>query len=345
MDKLQLYMICHWHFNEGRSVAEIKDLLHETFQIQLTRNAIYPQLRKAETEGIIRLIPPLRQELSQQIGERYDVNPERVHVVGAEMPASEHAVPAMAAEMVLEHIRTLGRGGKNTVVLGLGPGRATLELCRRLGKMLEAETHVPNLRLVAITAGAPARSPEYASSGFFNLFPHEIATERIGLFAESLVQAGSFDFVKTHVGVREAFEEKDNVDIVVTAMGSFSDRHDLLRRALIDSTGKENVFPSYARTWLGNVQYRPFTADGPVIEEDDQLRAVTLFELEDFVDMATRRDKLVVLMARQCGRCVLDESANITRVDALRPLLRSPKLRVWSELIVDQVTARQLAGI
>ncbi len=66
------------------------------------------------------------------------------------------------------------------------------------------------------------------------------------------------------------------------------------------------------------------------------MRAVTLFELEDFVRMADSKNKHVVLIARQCGLC------GKTRAAALRPLLKAPRLRVWSELVMDEATAREL---
>ena len=44
-----------------------------------------------------------------------------------------------------------------------------------------------------------------------------------------------------------------------------------------------------ARKCIGNVQYRPYTAEGPVEESPGDLRAVTLFELEDLVRSRARR--------------------------------------------------------
>jgi hypothetical protein len=90
------------------------------------------------------------------------------------------------------------------------------------------------------------------------------------------------------------------------------------------------------RGWLGNVQYRPFTADGPVREEPDDLRAVTVFELEDLVERAEKRSKEVILMSRQCARCPRP------RVGALRALLKCDKLRVFTRLILDRATAVEL---
>ena len=99
----------------------------------------------------------------------------------------------------------------------------------------------------------------------------------------------------------EAFAAKKDIDVVVTAMGDFEDRHDLLSVFLKDSG--QDVKALRRRGWLGNVQYRPFTSEGPVHEAPDQLRAVTVFELEDLVERAKDRSKEVILMARQCAIC------------------------------------------
>ena len=90
------------------------------------------------------------------------------------------------------------------------------------------------------------------------------------------------------------------------------------------------------RGWLGNVQYRPFTAKGPAPEAPQELRAVTVFELKDLVDLAANPEKEVILMARQCGVCARAHAG------ALSALLSNPSLKVFSRLVLDAATARGL---
>ena len=68
-------------------------------------------------------------------------------------------------------------------------------------------------------------------------------------------------------------------------------------------------------------------------------RPVTVFELEDLVKLAEMRTKEVILMARQCAIC------GRTRAEALRPLLTNPSLKVFSTLILDAATARELLKV
>jgi len=54
------------------------------------------------------------------------------------------------------------------------------------------------------------------------------------------------------------------------------------------------------------------------------------------VDLAQKRSKEVILMARQCGVC------ERTRAEALQPLLTNAGLTVFSTLVLDAATARKL---
>ena len=217
--------------------------------------------------------------------------------------------------------------------LGLGPGRATLEFCRFLSARLKLLDEDLRLRLVAITAGCPVRMLEYAPISFLNLFPEHLVESKLGLFAETLVPAGQFKALCSHTGFKQAFAAKKDIDLVVTGMGDFSDPHDLLSLFLKDSGLDLKLL---RRGRVGNMQYRPFTAEGPAREEPQDLRAVTVFELKDLVDLAVKPDKEVILMARQCGVCARAHAA------ALNALLSNPSLKVFSRLVLDAATAREL---
>jgi hypothetical protein len=49
-----------------------------------------------------------------------------------------------------------------------------------------------------------------------------------------------------------------------------------------------------------------------------------------------RDGKHVILIARQCGNC------GLTRARALLPLLQNPALKVWSHIVMDIATAKEL---
>jgi hypothetical protein len=175
--------------------------------------------------------------------------------------------------------------------------------------------------------------PEYAPISFFNLFPERAVESRVGLFAETLMTAGEFEDTKLRPGLREAFDAKDQINIVVTAMGDTLDPHDLLGQFMGTQYELEK------RGAIGNVQYRPFSETGFIREERDERRAFTLFELDELVSISRQRDRHVILIARQCGQC------GMTRARVLKPLLQNDKMRVFSKLIMDVPTALELLAL
>lgn len=329
-----LFRVADLFFRQKKSVTEISDALKGDMLI--SRQAVYPLLAKARDWGFVKLVPPRHDVLAEQIICAYRLKPGSIRVVNVVGKGMGEHIAAVTAERVTEIVKELGLSGRNPVGLGLGPGRATLDFSRHLAGLLTAEPTptMPRLKLFAISAGCPVTSPEYASVSFFNLYPGEAVSDCVGLFAENLVRSRDFPDVQARTGVYEAFEKKGDIDIVVTAMGDIEDAHDLLRLFL-----EKSGVPVHALRkagWVGNVQYRPFTETGPVREREDDFRAVTLFELDEFVDLAKTRDKHILLIARQCGLC------GRTRARALLPLLKEKSLKVWSEIIMDVPTAREL---
>jgi DNA-binding transcriptional regulator LsrR (DeoR family) len=211
-----------------------------------------------------------------------------------------------------------------------------LEVARHLGNLMKSDPETPQLRLVIISSACPATCPEYSSTAFLNLFPSSAVQERIGLFAEPIVAANTFARLATRPGVREAFEAKSKIDVVITSMGDAEDEHDLLTRLM--KQAEEDMRALKRHRWVGNVMYRPYNDNGPIHEQDREQRAVTLFELEDFVQMSHTRNKHVILLARACGMC------GKTKARSLRPLLANEKLRVWSQIVMDVKSANDLTG-
>ncbi|HPZ84503.1 MAG TPA: hypothetical protein PL064_13775, partial [Thermogutta sp.] len=87
--------------------------------------------------------------------------------------------------------------------------------------------------------------------------------------------------------------------------------------------------------WRGDVQFRPYSSERPILEECP-VQVVTLFEIEDLVRLASQPDKYVVLIAGPCSEC------HRLKTDALLPLIQQPNLRLWTHLVMDLDTAREL---
>ena len=224
-------------FFQGASVRDIAKTVNDEFPLAkpLNRESVYPLLAEARRRHFVRLVPPIEGKLAQEIARKFSCNSKHITVVRTHGKHLNEFVAAKAAEVTLDLIREVGVSSGEPVGLGLGPGRATLDFSRHLGEMLTSEINVPKIKLFAIGAGCPAMQPEYSSTSFFNLFPAGRVKERVGLFAETVVPSNEFAMIKLRPGVKEAFESRDEVSIVVTSMGDFRDDDDLLGRFLSDS--------------------------------------------------------------------------------------------------------------
>lgn len=326
----------------NRRIAEhVAERIREEFHRErFTREMVYDCVYEAIQLGFLVLVPPFDVRLQEALTRKYPHLAQRLYVVATANHLDNKRVSVAAARIAVECAKELAAklAPGDPLGLGLGPGRATRDFCEAFGHLITRDPEAPKLDLVAITAGCPAREPEYASISFFNQFDDRIVNQRVGLFAETLVHTSDLRKIRSRAGAKEAFAARDRIHMVITSMGDMKDPDDLLGLFLAQS--RVNIESLLERGWIGNVQYRPYTADGPVRERPSDLRAVTLFELDDLVRMAGRDDKCVILIARQCGKC------RRTRATALEPLLRehSP-LRVFSHLVMDTATCEELLGI
>jgi hypothetical protein len=332
-----------------RKVEEIAQTIEREFGETVSRETIYPMLTRGRELGFIRLVPPVNEVLAGEVANEFGLSTDELEVVNVHGRSAGAQVAAAGAQFVMDLARDMWarkplsqrdpEKRENAIRLGLGPGRAALDFARAFSRLMVADTDPIPFELIAITAGAPADEPEYAPPSFFNVFPKG-RVYFVGFFGGLLVPADRVDDYRKLPGAREAFEKADEIDIVITAMGDPKDKDDLLTKSLTSAREVQeeltDVTVEMPDDWKGNVQYRPYTDSEPYMEQGNSLRALTVFELEDFCEMANDRKRHVVLLARQCGLC------GRSRADSLRPLLTQDKLKVWSHLVMDIPTAREL---
>jgi DNA-binding transcriptional regulator LsrR (DeoR family) len=327
------------YLHDKLRIAEIVVLLGKEFPqyaAKINRETVYPLIQKARDFGFLRLVPPLNEKLAREVEHKYGCDGGSVRVVDCQDPRSNANVSTAAAEWAVELMTDLHKAVGGTIGVGLGPGRATRDFCWAFSSCLRENPTLPKLKLVAITAGGPARYPEFSSISYFNLFPSTSVDEKVGLFAETLVRSDAIEEIRTGPGCHEAFEAAKDIHLVVTSMGDMDDKHALLRMWYDECPGRKK--PSWWKHAVGDIQYRPFANDRFIKEKSDEFRAVTLFDLEDMVALARRRDRHVILIARQCGLC----EPRRTKATALLPILQHPEMRVFSRLVMDAPTAHQL---
>jgi hypothetical protein len=321
--------------------TQIADKLNLEFPgAAMTREKVYPRLAVALEKQFVRLHPPVEVDLAERVEKLFRCKPGSVRVVAAPMPGSNEAVSHAAADWAFELTKEIARstGDPSGVWIGLGPGGATRDFASRFSQHLSEDLAQLKVNLVAITAGGPADLPQYAPVSFFNLFSQANLGKQVGFFAETFMPVRDFERLKKNppVGMREALKAKQEVRVVVTSMGDFHDPHSLFRAFHVQSQRKN--LPKWWDDCVADCQYRPFSSTAPILEGPDDLRAATLFELEELVQMSQQIDKQVILIARPCGLC----PPPTTRARALLPILTRKNLRVFSKLVMDSGTAREL---
>ena len=333
-------------FLEGEPVAEIAKWINSAGQtegreLQITREQIYPLINEARKRGYFVLHPPAHSVLSQRLVDLYRVSEKNgnastvVNAVGA----SALDYVAMEAAAVTVHLIKMLKDIKDPapVHVGLGAGFTTLRIARHLAALLRAETALPTLVFHALSTGFRVDQPHVAPTAFFSLFESlGFNVKFVGLFAPAVVASEHYSTVKNLPGVAESFAATGDIDLILTSLASARDEHGALNQFLAAHAG--SVEEIQQAGWIGDVQYRPYSSEGPLVQEA-RVRAVTLFDLPELVTFAQAPNKYVIVVAGPCGEC------GCTRTTALRPLMTVPALKVWTHLILDFTTAQELVAM
>jgi hypothetical protein len=299
---------------------------------------VYPILSEALRRGFVRLVAPPAIKWTEALARRFRLPRESIHVVAARGSSALPAVSGAAADHIVELIQKLG-ASKSCVHIALVGGRTVMAVARDLAARLRHADRLPKKLVVhAACSGFDAMKPESAPNSFFGYFtdlPTEVGF--VGLFTNPIVDAKDYELVRNMRGVVESFRIAEEIDVVITSLGSAADRHGPLRD--LQDVSEQDLGDLRAAEVVGDVSYCPFSADGPVLL-DSGPRAVTLFQIADLVRLAARKDKHVVLIASACPA----PDCGRLRADALEPLFVNPSLKAWSSVFLDEETAEKVVG-
>lgn len=331
-----LISVCEKFLREEKP-GDIAEWLQKEHELpNMKRESIYPLLREARRRGYFSVLPPAEIALQQRICDRFQVEKESIHVVRVRGDTAPGYVADAAAKEIVGLIYEVART-KERVHLGLGGGATVQGVARALSWRLRSEVSLPPLGLHALSSGFDVNNPASAPVVFLGLFDQAAPDiEYVGLFAPAVVEAKAYQRQLTLPGVSESFQRAGEIDIVVTSLASASDDHGQLNRFMNLGEKKSKGLGALRRAgWVGDVAYRPYSETGP-IETNPGIRAVSLFELKQLVDLAKKLNKHVVLVATPCGVC------HEPKGEALRPLLTEESLRLWTHLVMDLTTAQSL---
>jgi hypothetical protein len=332
---------------------------------RVTRQQIYGLLNDARQRGIFRVRAPWHETLAQTIADLYGLDRDAIIVSEAAGERTSDHLAEEAARLVVQLIREVGkrkereqdrreaRGPKRTpdekkkraqVHIGLGAGFTTLNIARYLAHELRSLRDHPDLVLHALSPGFQVDRPSTSPLGFFGLFDDfGDRVTYVGLFCSSGVAAESYDDEISAYPASEAFGRKKEIDIIITSLASAEDDHGNLNQFLLAQKGKkgkkgEDVGRLQRAGWIGDLQYRPFSATGDITQVQSK-KTVTLFELDQLRRFAADPNKHVVLVSGPCVDC------KKTREAPMEVLLSVADLKVWTHLIMDVSTGEKLAEL
>ena len=325
-------------FVHGTKNSEILDAVNRELgrmneDRRISREDVYRLLAMGRERGYFTFTPPERYALQTRVANAFDVVQNRVHVANSR---SIDLTASTAAKLIVELILELGNKHEK-VHVELGGGYTARLVAFHLATQLKAVVDLPNLVLHALSTGFDPHGHHTAPLSFFGFFEGIAPTvDYVGLFAPPVVETDQYKQTIRRASVRESFEAREQLHLVITSLGSASHGHGDFFNFM--QLGKKRGLKVLEKAgWIGDVGYRPYSATGP-ITEDTEICAVSLLELDELMAMANSGDKYVVIVAGPCAVCTE------TRSNAVRPLFVEPKLRLWSHFVMDMQTANELLG-
>jgi DNA-binding transcriptional regulator LsrR (DeoR family) len=327
--------VCELWFNEKLGPVEIQEKLEKEQNYHMSRETVYAILRDARDRRFIRMSPPIHDELSMKLSERYAGS---IKVVSTGEFGVNHLLAAQAAELVVDRIKQHGSNSQNNKVrLGLGAGPTTRNIAFELATLHQADASLPDIVIHALTSGFRSDSAHLSPISWFSWFTKEGSNRVsfVGLFAPPMVPSDKlYETIKKLPGIAEAFEVAKDINIVVTSIGDAADSVG----GWLPYVEEDKKTALLKSGWCGDVLYCPYSDKGPIPVESLSLQAVTLFTIQDLVSMARNTQKHSIILV--CGPSHAKEGKLKTK--ALKPLLENPNLRVWTHLITDMGTAQEL---
>jgi len=339
-----LIEICNLWFRDKMGPEMIRKTINEKTEYNINREGVYALLKESRDRGFIRISPPEHNDLSWKLMAKYNGS---IKVVSTGKAAVSEGLAAKAAELVIDRMKDLGDNAKSQynkenienekIHLGIGAGETAREVASEIATLYNTNSSLPNLEIHALTSGFQSDRAHLSPISWFSWFMKG-SNERVsfvGLFAPPMVPDLEMYYeIKKLPGVVEAYEKARDVQIVVTSLGNAmdSDEHWF---PYVEKKKKNNLKKKYR--WRGDVLYCPYSDDGPLPEVALDREAVTIFKIPELVKMAKSGKHMIVLV---CGPSHTKEHRRKTQ--ALRPLLENENLRVWTHLIIDVETAREL---
>lgn len=322
-------------FLEGKTVDEIVKICNGE-GIHLNRQNVYVILKEAARHKRFKYTAPPAHTFADELVDQFPRLRSRLDVVHS---VETEQIANRAAEKILELITSSRNESrqKNEFHLGFAGG-GLLELTASLlsDKLRECRLPLPDTlyfhSLVARFDDDPVMDPNSFVRHFILGPSLPLAVRFVGVMAPGFIDTGTVQHLRQTEGIREAFERKRDLDLLVTSAGGHwtsgcSRLHQLYELGKHDQLLNE----LNAQHCIGDLMWCPVGEKGPIVLNHGK-RAMTLVDLSELPSLIGQ-GKRVMLVLGPCASCRRPKS------EILRTLL---KLRqpLITDVVVDSYTAR-----
>jgi DNA-binding transcriptional regulator LsrR (DeoR family) len=328
----QLSIVCGYFCHDGLRPTDIKARLKQEHGIEITREAVYPQILEAAARGWIRFTPPQQIDLYHKIKEDRYSWLQGLSVVPT---ARSKEVSFRGAKMLLEMLQQ--HFADEVVHIGFSGGHSVRLLAQRFSQLLrESVEHLPReIVFHAMVAGFDVSEPTTDPNAFFTYFVDDhaspVKTSFVSFYAPAMARAEIIEELRGEAGIREAYERAKEIDIIVTSTSCWADEHCMFGRYL--DLASESMAELEEVGCVGDILWQPLGRDGP-IDVETSVRAMTVMDLNKVSEFVADK-KLVLLIAGPCGMC------HQAKTDVVKAILDQPK-RIITHLVIDSGCARAL---
>ncbi len=223
--------------------------------------------------------------------------------------------------------------------VGFSGGVSMRTLAARAAQLLrEPIDHLPKeIVFHAMVAGFDVTAPTTDPNAFFTYFVRDpamkVETSFVGLHAPALVAPRLLKELRRQPGIKEAYQRKHEINVIVTGASCLHDEHSALRRRL--EVAGEPMDALEKTGWAGDILWEPIGLDGP-IELKSELRPMTLLSLSE-VSKKVADNTHVILVAGPCSIC------HTPKTEIVRVVLEQEQ-RLITHLACDSRCGRELTA-
>src|SRR5262245_14291301 len=234
-----IFPICRKFFKLEQTTEELAEWVRQKLQslardATFNRQQIYPVVAEAVRRGYILFIPPQVERLAERIADLCDASIDNLKVVQSSTPEGLEDVASRTALLIVDLIRLRAahrcekeRRDKVAIHLGMGAGHTSMLVGKQLGAILRSVEEIEGVEKIVVhslSSGFSLERPLLSPTAFVNYLSDSVVPmEYIGLFSGPVVNVRDYEEVKRAPGVMRALQRRDEIEIVITSLGSPTD--------------------------------------------------------------------------------------------------------------------------